>query len=71
MYRPHTDNDRRRYVKEVELEAPYLFLSDDPVNHGISLSDALHSRVTHLIGREEQVFQHRGPSVTIRLEVSR
>ena len=66
VYRPQSG-----YVEEDGLEEPILFLSDDPANHGISLSDALHSRVRHLIGREEQVFQRRGPSVTIRLEVSR
>ena len=70
MYKPHTNSDRRRYVEEVGLEPPILFLSDDPANHGISLSDALHSRVKNLLHREEQVFQDRGPSVSIRLEVS-
>lgn len=36
---------------------------------GISLSDALHCRVRKLRGRDETVFEGRGPSVSIRLEV--
>lgn len=69
MYKPHTNSDRRRYVEEVDLEAPIYFWAEGPQECGISLSDALHSRVRRLLYRDEPVFQGRGPSVSIRLEV--
>lgn len=68
MYKPHTNSDRRRYVEEVDLEAPIHFWVDSPHECGISLSDALHSRVRRLLNRDETVFEGRGPSVSIRLE---
>ncbi|KAF7430533.1 hypothetical protein PC9H_006241 [Pleurotus ostreatus] len=67
MYRPHTNSDRRRYVEDVKLEGPMYFYMEHGVC-GISLSDALHSRVRKLRGRDETVFEGRGPSVSIRLE---
>lgn len=69
MYKPHTNSDRRRYVEEVELEAPIQFWAEHPQECGISLSDALHARVKRLVNRDETVFEGRGPSVSIRLEV--
>ncbi|KAL0059086.1 hypothetical protein AAF712_014217 [Marasmius tenuissimus] len=68
MYKPHTNSDRRRYVEEVELDPPIYFWVNNPTECGISLADALHSRVRRLVGREETVFEGRGPSVSIRLE---
>ncbi|KAF5352874.1 hypothetical protein D9757_012089 [Collybiopsis confluens] len=68
MYRPHTNSDWRRYVEEVNLDAPIYFCMDNPSECGISLSDALHSRVRRLLGRDHTVFEGRGPSVSIRLE---
>ncbi|KIK61592.1 hypothetical protein GYMLUDRAFT_199049 [Collybiopsis luxurians FD-317 M1] len=68
MYKPHTNSDRRRYVEEVDLDAPIYFWMDNPSECGISLSDALHSRVRRLMDREQTVFEGRGPSVSIRLE---
>jgi hypothetical protein len=70
MYRPHTHSDRRRYVEEVGLEEPILFWADHPSELGIPLSDVLHSKVKRLLYRDETVFEGRGPSVSIRLEVS-
>ena len=71
MYKPHTTSDRKRYVEEVELEAPIYFVVEHSDNqYGISLHDALHSRVKNLLNRERVVFEGRGPSVSIRLEVS-
>ncbi|KAF4570015.1 hypothetical protein EYR40_009000 [Pleurotus pulmonarius] len=67
MYRPHTNSDRRRYVEDVKLEGPMYFYMEHGVC-GISLSDALHCRVRKLRGRDETVFEGRGPSVSIRLE---
>ena len=69
MYKPHTNSDRRRYVEEVELEEPIYFWTENPEECGIPLSDALHSRVKRLVNRDETVFEGRGPSVSIRLEV--
>lgn len=69
MYKPHTNSDRRRYVEEVDLEAPIYFVMEQPQEYGILLSDALHSRVKRLQNRDETVFEGRGPSVSIRLEV--
>lgn len=69
MYKPHTNSDRRRYVEEVDLEAPIHFWVENPSECGIPLSDALHSRVKRLLKRDETVFEGRGPSVSIRLEV--
>ena len=69
MYRPHTNSDRKRYVEEIELEAPIYFSLRHPSEYGILLSDALHSRVERLENRDQLVFEGRGPSVSIRLEV--
>ena len=69
MYKPHTTSDRKRYVEEVPLEYPLYFYSD-AMRCGISLKDALHSRTKKLANREQVVFEGRGPSVSIRLEVS-
>ncbi|KAJ3878912.1 hypothetical protein F5051DRAFT_427781 [Lentinula edodes] len=68
MYKPHTISDQRRYVNEVELDRPIYFWMENPSECGISLSDALHSRVRRLLDREQTVFEGRGPSVSIRLE---
>jgi hypothetical protein len=68
IYRPHTNADRRRYVDEVGLDAPIKFLVEHPSECGIGLKDALHSRVTRLVGREALMFEGRGPSISIRLE---
>jgi hypothetical protein len=69
MYKPHTTSDRKRYVEEVLLEGPLFFYSDDPARCGILLKDALHSRTRKLHNRDKAVFEGRGPSVSIRLEV--
>jgi len=68
MYKPHTNSDRRRYVEDVDLEFPIMFWTEHPDQCGIPLDDALHSRVKRLVGRDETVFEGRGPSVSIRLE---
>jgi len=70
MYKPHTTSDRKRYVEEVLLEAPLFFYLDQPTQCGILLKDALQSRTKKLRNRDQVVFEGRGPSVSIRLEVS-
>ncbi|OBZ74214.1 hypothetical protein A0H81_05854 [Grifola frondosa] len=66
-YRPHTQSDRRRYVEEVQLEEPIMFFMQSPDGCGISLRDALNSKFMHLVGRDDLMFEGRGPSVSIRL----
>ncbi|KAF9453599.1 hypothetical protein P691DRAFT_658147 [Macrolepiota fuliginosa MF-IS2] len=68
MYKPHTNSDRKRYVEEIELDAPIFFWMTGPDECGISLTDALHSRTKRLRDRDLPVFEGRGPSVSIRLE---
>ncbi len=70
MYKPHTSSDRHKYVEEVNLDPPIYFWVQDPSECGLALSDALHSRVRRLIDRDELMFKDRGPSVSVRIEVS-
>ncbi|KAF7794318.1 hypothetical protein EIP86_005452 [Pleurotus ostreatoroseus] len=69
VYRPHTQSDRRRYVEEVDLEAPIMFYTSHPDGLGISCRDALNCKFARLVGRDDQMFVNRGPSVSIRLMV--
>ncbi len=69
VYRPHTQSDRRRYVEEVDLEAPIMFYLTHPDGLGISCRDALNCKFARLAGRDDQMFIQRGPSVSIRLMV--
>ena len=66
MFRHQTQSDRRRYVEEVTLQEPIYFYTH---KLGISLSDALHSRVRRLQSRDETVFHGHGLSVSLRLQV--
>lgn len=70
-YRPHTMSDRRRYVEDVHLDVPIMFYTHNPFGCGISLKDALSSKFSSLEGRDDSMFAGRGPSVSIRLNVSR
>ena len=69
-YKPHTSSDRRRYVEEVQLEPSIFFYMTKPDESGIPLRDALHGRFAKLVGRDEPMFQERGPSLSVRLNVS-
>jgi hypothetical protein len=70
-YKPHTSSDRRRYVEEVQLEPSTYFSMSGPGELGIPLRDALHGRFAKLVGRDEPIlFQERGPSISVRLNVS-
>ncbi|RPD64280.1 hypothetical protein L226DRAFT_544881 [Lentinus tigrinus ALCF2SS1-7] len=66
-YRPHTLSDRRRYVEEVQLEEPIMFFTHHPAGCGIMLKDAIASKFSTLIDRDDSMFEGRGPSVSIRL----
>lgn len=68
-YRPHTQSDRRRYVEDVQLAPPIEFRDRQTGYLGISLRDALNNRFMDLMGRDEPMFDDRGPSVSIRLNV--
>ncbi|KAI0084461.1 hypothetical protein BDY19DRAFT_987506 [Irpex rosettiformis] len=67
VYRPNTQSDRRRYVEEVVLEQPIMFFASNGETCGIRCVDALSSRFAGLQGRDDSMFEQRGPSVSIRL----
>jgi hypothetical protein len=69
-YRPLTSTDRRRYVDEVQLEPCINFYLSKPDELGVPLRDALHGRFARLVGRDEPMFKDRGPSITLRINVS-
>jgi hypothetical protein len=69
-YKPHTSSDRRRYVDEVDLEPSIPFFMQKPDELGIPLRDALHGRFARLAGRDEPMFKERGPSISVRINVS-
>jgi len=66
-YKPHTSSDRRRYVDEVQLEPSIDFYMSKPDEIGIPLRDVLHGRFARLVGRDEPMFQERGPSISVCL----
>lgn len=70
-YRPHTSSDQRRYVDEIQLQAPIKFYinTSDGLKPGIPLRDAITSKFMRLEGRDEQLFQGCGPSISVRLSV--
>jgi hypothetical protein len=70
QYKPHTSSDRRRYVDEVNLEQPIHFYMQKPDEEGILVKDAMHGRFAPLVSRDEPMFQERGPSISIRINVS-
>ena len=69
-YKPHTSSDRRRYVDEVNLEQSISFFMQRPDEEGIPLRDAMHGRFARLLSREELMFKERGPSISVRINVS-
>lgn len=69
-YKPLTSSDRRRHVEEVNLEPPINFYSQNPNEEGIHLGDALHGRFARLVARDAIMFQERGTSISIRINVS-
>jgi hypothetical protein len=69
VYKPHTSSDHRRYVEEVILDPPIIFEVKDPSEWGIALDDALKFNSKRLVDKEALMFEGRGPSLSIRLEV--
>ena len=70
IYRPPTASDRRRYIDDVHLEPPIVFETQRIPYLGFSLGDALKSYFIDLKGRDDLMFVNRGPSISIRLQVS-
>ena len=70
VYKPHTQEDRRRYVEEVELGPPIMFYLQGPAECGIPLRDALIGKYIRLVGPDDEMFRERGPSVSLRLKVT-
>lgn len=68
-YRPNTQSDRRRYVEEIVLEQPIMFYAQHPEGCGINCKDAMNSKFSRLIDRDDSMFINRGPSVSIRINV--
>lgn len=66
-YRPHTTSDRRRYVEEVELEPAILFSTLRPEMEGFPLADAVSGKFANLAQRDDQMFNERGPSISVRI----
>lgn len=68
VYQPYTEADRKRYIRDVELQETIFFGSDDTPELGISLEDALKQRLRHLKDKEDSMFVGCGPSVSIRIQ---
>ena len=69
-YKPHTLSDRRRFVDEVNFEPSIQFYMQKPDEEGIPLKDAMHCRFARLVQRDDPMFQERGPSISVRINVS-
>lgn len=69
VYSPHPRGDRR-HRSEVGLESPIIFYLQGPAGCGIPLRDALTGKNTRLVSRDDAMFRGRGPSVSIRLNVT-
>jgi hypothetical protein len=70
IYQPYTEADRVRYIEKANLKEPIIFITTHPDQWGIALEDALRARMKELHGRDDQMFEDCGPSVSIRLQVT-
>lgn len=68
VYQPYTEADRKRYIRDVELQDTIFFQSNDSSGLGISLDDALKQRLRHLKDKDDRMFVGCGPSVSIRVQ---
>ncbi|KAF8557780.1 hypothetical protein OG21DRAFT_1505038 [Imleria badia] len=68
VYQPYTEADRKRYIRDVELQETIFFRSNDSSELGISLDDALKQRLRHLKDKDDNMFVGCGPSVSIRIQ---
>ncbi|KIJ62032.1 hypothetical protein HYDPIDRAFT_95443 [Hydnomerulius pinastri MD-312] len=67
LYRPYTATDRERYLEQVVLSEPIIFVMGKPFEWGIPLKDALKGDVKRLLDNDDLVFEDCGPSVFIRI----
>lgn len=68
VYQPYTEADRKRYIRDVELQETIFFHSENSSELGISLDDALKQRLRHLKDKDDCMFIGCGPSVSIRIQ---
>lgn len=68
VYQPYTEADRKRYIRDVELQETIFFHTDSSIELGISLDDALRQRLRHLKDKDDRMFVNCGPSVSIRIQ---
>jgi nitrogen fixation protein len=71
IYQPYTEADCVRYIKKANLNEPIIFVTSHPDQWGIALEDALRTNMKDLLGRDDHMFEDCGPSVSIRLQVTR
>lgn len=68
VYQPYTEADRKRYIRDVELQETIFFQTEDSSELGVSLDDALRQKLRHLKGKDDRMFINCGPSVSIRIQ---
>ncbi|KAI9461492.1 hypothetical protein HD554DRAFT_1513184 [Boletus coccyginus] len=68
VYQPYTEADKKRYIRDVELQETIFFQLHGSSELGISLDDALRQRLKHLNDKEDLMFVSCGPSVSIRIQ---
>lgn len=71
LYRPFTEADKERYLERVSLSPPIIFETKEPLEWGISLEDVRSGKTQRLVDKNVPVLQDCGPSVSIRINVSR
>lgn len=71
LYRPLTEADKERYVEQVILSPPIIFMTKEPFEWGIPLEDILDGKMQRLVDKDVPVLQNCGPSVSIRMNVSK
>ncbi|KAF9221383.1 hypothetical protein BS17DRAFT_768677 [Gyrodon lividus] len=67
LYKPHTEADQERYIEQVTLSSPIIFVTEGPYEWGIPLEDVLKGNTKRLPDRDKLVLQDCGPSVSIRI----
>jgi hypothetical protein len=70
LYRPFTEADKERYLERASLSVPIIFVTNEPLEWGISLEDIRNGKTQHLVDKNVLVLQDCGPSVSIRINVS-
>lgn len=71
LYKPFTEADKERYLERVSLSPPIIFMTKEPLEWGISLEDVRNGKTQRLVDKNMPVLQNCGPSVSIRINVSK